>query len=75
MGKQGGTAYYYFDTCTTDKRPAHDPCGKYSDNGLKKKKSSWEYFCSLNTFARSNPNFPCMSSKLTVVHIVYIHVI
>lgn len=31
----GGTAYYYFDACTSVLKPAHDPCGSYSDNGLK----------------------------------------
>ena len=30
-----GTAYYYFDGCTGRGFPAHDPCGRSKDKGLK----------------------------------------
>ncbi|KAL9960598.1 hypothetical protein ACROYT_G034077 [Oculina patagonica] len=34
-GHTEGTAFYYFEGCTGTRAPAHDPCGQYSDNGLK----------------------------------------
>ncbi|XP_078384834.1 uncharacterized protein LOC144667318 [Oculina patagonica] len=29
------SGYYHFDGCTGNRIPTHDPCGQYSDNGLK----------------------------------------
>ena len=34
-GGPGPKLYYYFDGCTTDNTPTHDPCGENADNGLK----------------------------------------
>ena len=35
LGQVSGTQYYYFEGCTKEKMPAHDPCSKGQDNGLK----------------------------------------